>query len=235
MQTSVTRRFSKGLRLLGSYTFAKSLDNNSGSGTGATFNQTDGDQLRLGLNRGLSDFDRTHRAVVNFSYNIPKWGYSGFGKKFFEGWQVAAVAVMQSGTPISILDTSGAALYGTSNSRASWAPGATVETAQRTGRTQDRLNQYFNTSAFVRAGNLWGDSGLNILRGPIQRNLDFSVNKRFAITERVAAEWRSEFFNMLNIANFANPGGSITAVSYGVNRNTTGNPRVIQLAVKLVF
>ena len=235
MQTSVTRRFSKGLRLLGSYTFAKSLDNNSGSGTGATFNQTDGDQLRLGLNRGLSDFDRTHRAVVNFSYNIPKWGYSGFGKKFFEGWQVAGVAVMQSGTPISILDTSGAALYGTSNSRASWAPGATVETAQRTGRTQDRLNQYFNTSAFVRAGNLWGDSGRNILRGPIQRNLDFSVNKRFAITERVAAEWRSEFFNMLNIANFANPGGSITAVSYGVNRNTTGNPRVIQLAVKLVF
>ena len=142
---------------------------------------------------------------------------------------------MQSGTPISILDTSGASFYGTSNSRASWAQGATLATAQKSGRTQDRLNQYFNTGAFVRAGNLWGDSGRNVLRGPAQRNLDFSVNKRIPVTERVAAEFRSEFFNVLNVANFANPGGSITAVSYGVIRNTTGNPRVIQLAVKLVF
>lgn len=51
----------------------------------------------------------------------------------------------------------------------------------------------------------------------------------------MAAEWRSEFFNVLNIANFAKPGGSITAVSYGVIRNTTGNPRVIQMALKLNF
>ncbi|MBM3762713.1 MAG: carboxypeptidase regulatory-like domain-containing protein [Acidobacteria bacterium] len=239
LQASVSRRFSKGLRLLGAYTFAKSLDNNSGSGTGASFTQTDGDQLRLGLNRGLSDFDRTHRMVFNFSYNIPNWGFglnrTAFGKKFFDGWQVSGVSIIQSGTPISILDTSGAALYGTSNSRASWAPGATVESATLEGRPQDRLNRYFDTVAFVRSGNLWGDTGRNILRGPSQRNVDLSVNKRFAITERVAAEWRSEFFNVFNLVNFANPGGSITAVSYGVIRNTTGNPRVIQLAVKLVF
>lgn len=239
LQASVSRRFSKGLRLLGAYTFAKSLDNNSGSGTGASFTQTDGDQLRLGLNRGLSDFDRTHRMVLNFSYNIPMWGFglnrTAFGKKFFDGWQVSGVTIIQSGTPISILDTSGAALYGTSNSRASWAPGATVESATLEGRPQDRLNRYFETGAFVRSGNLWGNTGRNIFRGPSQRNVDLSVNKRFAIAERVAAEWRSEFFNVFNLVNFANPGGSITAVSYGVIRNTTGNPRVIQLAVKLVF
>ena len=95
LQTSVTRRFSKGLRVLGSYTWAKSLDNNSGSGTGATFIAPDGDQFRLGLNRGLSDFDRTHRAVMNFSYAIPKWGFglnrTGFGKRFFDGWQIAQI------------------------------------------------------------------------------------------------------------------------------------------------
>ena len=145
------------------------------------------------------------------------------------------MVVAQSGTPISILDTSGAALYGTANSRASWAPGATVATAQLSGRTQARLNQYFNTAAFVRSGNLFGDSGRNILRGPSQRNTDLSINKNIAITERVKLEWRSEFFNILNITNFANPGGSITAASYGVIRNTTGNPRVIQMALKLGF
>ena len=170
--------------------------------------------------------------IVNFSYNLP---YGRLNKRIFGDWQVAGVAILQSGTPISILDTSGAALYGTANSRASWAQGATIATAQRSGRTQDRLNQYFNTAAFVRAGNFFGDTGRNILRGPIQRNADLSINKKFTLTERVNLEWRSEFFNVLNIANFSNPGGSITAASYGVIRNTTGNPRVVQFALKLAF
>jgi len=239
LQTSVTRRLSKGLRLLASYTWSKSLGNNSGSGTGATFTGFDGDQTRLDLNRGLSDFDRTHRFVVNFSYNIPKWGFglndTTFGKRVFDGWQIAAVAVVQSGTPFSITDSSGAALYGTSSSRASFAPGATIETATLSGRVQDRLNEYFSKAAFVRAGNGFGDSGRNILRGPAQRNLDFSVNKRFPLSERVGLEWRTEFFNFLNLVNFSNPGGSITASSYGVIRSTQGNPRVIQFAMKLVF
>ena len=239
LQASVTRRFSQGLRFMASYTFAKALDNNSGSGTGATFTQTDGDQTRPSLNRGLSDFDRTQRLVVNFSYEVPNFGFAwkntGIGKRLFGGWQLAGVGILQSGTAISILDTSGAALYGTSNSRASWAPGATVESAQLSGRTQDRLDRYFNTAAFVRAGDQWGNTGRNILRGPIQRNIDLSVNKRIPVNERILVEWRSEFFNVLNIVNFANPGGSITAASYGLIRSTTGNPRVIQMALKLVF
>ena len=233
MQASVTRRLTKGLRLLASYTWAKSMDNNSGSATGATFTPTEGDQTRLSLNRGLSDFDRTHRLVVNFSYTLP-----AFGKRFLAGWQMAGVAVAQGGSPFSILDSSGAALYGTANSRASWAPGATIPgaaSAQGSGRTQDRLDHYFNTAAFVRSGNAFGDTGRNILRGPPQRNVDISINKRFPLTDRVALEWRSEFFNILNVTNFAHPGGSITASSFGVIRSTTGNPRVIQFALKLSF
>ncbi|MSV27797.1 MAG: TonB-dependent receptor [Bryobacterales bacterium] len=239
LQASVTRRLSKGLRLLTSYTWSKSLDNNSGSGTGATFTQTDGDQYRLSLNRGLSDFDRSQRMVVNFSYNIPKWGMglnkTAFGRRFFDAWQLAGIAVVQSGTPLSVLDTSGAAIYGTANSRASYAPGATVESARLTGRTQDRLNQFFNTAAFIRSGNEFGNAGRNILRGPAQRNVDLSLNKHIPIREGIGLEWRAEFFNVFNLANFANPGGSITASSYGVIRSTTGNPRVIQMALKLVF
>lgn len=222
LQASVTHRLSRGLRVLTSYTWSKSLDNNSGSGTGATFTQTDGDQNRLSLNRGLSDFDRTQRLVANFSYSL-------------RGWQLAGVAIIQSGTPFSILDSSGAALYGTANSRASFAPGATAAAARRTGRIQDRLDRYFDTAAFVRAGNLFGDSGRNILRGPAQRNLDFSIGRRIGIRERLHAEWRSEFFNALNLVNFSNPGGGITASSYGVIRGATGNPRVIQTALKLTF
>jgi hypothetical protein len=232
LQASVTRRLAKGVRFMTAYTWAKALDNNSGSATGATFTQTDGDQNRPSLNRGPSDFDRTQRLVVNFSYALPS---AKLPKRIFGGWQLAGVAIMQSGTPVSILDTSGAALFGTSNSRASWAPGATVATARKSGPTQGRLDEYFTRTAFVRAGNLWGDTGRNILRGPSQRNLDLSINKTLPITERVNAEVRGEFFNLLNVANFANPGGSITAASYATVRSTTGNPRVVQLALKLQF
>ncbi|MBM3764267.1 MAG: TonB-dependent receptor plug [Acidobacteria bacterium] len=232
LQASVTRRLAKGVRFLTAYTWAKSMDNNSGSATGATFTQTDGDQTRPSLNRGPSDFDRTQRLVFNFSYSLPS---AKLPKRLFGGWQLAGVAIVQSGTPVSILDTSGAALFGTSNSRASWAPGATIATAMKSGRTQDRLDDYFTKTAFVRAGNLWGDTGRNILRGPAQRNIDLSVNKTVAITERFNAELRGEFFNLFNVANFANPGGSITAASYASIRSTTGNPRVVQLALKLQF
>jgi outer membrane receptor protein involved in Fe transport len=232
LQASVTRRLAHGLRFLVSYTWAKSLDNNSGSGTGASFTQLDGDQTRLGLNRGLSDFDRAHRLVTNFSYQLPA---ARFARRALGGWQLAGVAIVQSGTPLSILDTSGASLYATSSSRASWAPGATLASAARGGRTQDRLSQYFNTSAFVRAGTGFGDAGRNILRGPRQRNLDLSLNKQFALREPVTLEFRSEFFNLFNVPNFANPGGNITAASYGAIRTTTGNPRVIQFALKLLF
>ena len=84
----------------------------------------------------------------------------------------------------------------------------------------------------VRACNGLGGAGRKILRGPAQRNLDLSLNKLIPITDRVGLQWRTEFFNAFNIANFANPGGSITASSNGVIRSTTGNPRVI---LKLVF
>lgn len=239
LQMSLTRRLSRGARFLVAYTWAKSLDNNSGSGTGATFTQTDGDQTRLDTNRGLSDFDRTHRLVANFTYEAPNWGLwwknSAFGKRAFGGWQVSGVAIYQSASPFSVLDTSGASLFATSSSRASWAPGATLDTAKGSGRTQDRLNRYFETSAFVRAGTGFGNAGRNILRGPNQRNIDLSIQKQFAVREPVTLEFRSEFFNLLNITNFANPGGNITAASYGVIRSTTGNPRVVQFALKLLF
>lgn len=239
LQASVSRRLSAGLRALASYTWGKSLDNNSGSGTGATFTQFDGDQNNLGSNRGPSDFDRTHRFVLNFTYAVPKWGFgwneTAVGKRVFSGWEIAGVAIMQSGVPFSILDPNGATLFGVTSSRASYALGATLETAQTTGRVQGRLDAYFNRGAFRPAGTGFGDTGRNILRGPSQRNFDFTVNKRIPLTEAIRMEWRTEFFNLFNFVNFATPGTNITATNFGVIRTATGNPRVIQLALKVVF
>ena len=238
MQASVTRRYRNGLRFLGSYTFSKSIDDGSGGST-SIFAEVTGDEAHIWTNKAVSDFDRTHRMVVNFGYAIPKWGgrvgASGFGKRVMNGWEIAGIVIAQSGTPFSITDTTAATLYGTTGSRANWASGATIDTARLSGSIEGRLTQYFNTAAFMKAGTGFGNSGRNILRGPRQRNVDLSINKRIPVTERVAAEFRGELFNAFNMVNFAAPSGSVNSMVFGTISATTGNPRVGQLALKLTF
>lgn len=239
LQLSATKRLSHGLQFLVSYTFSKSLDNNSGGST-SVFNTVSGDQNDLKQNRGLSDFDRRHRFVVNYIYEAPYWGFAlpknRVTNTIFGGWELSGVTTWQSGSPFSIADTTGATLYGETTSRASWAPGASIATAMTSGSIESRLNGYFNTSAFVTAGTGWGNTGRNILRGPSQANFDFSAVKNFSLGERRNLQWRSEFFNIFNHPNFGNPSSSISTVStFGTINSTVANPRVVQFALKFLF
>jgi hypothetical protein len=162
-------------------------------------------------------------------------GASGFGKRVMNGWEISGIVIAQSGTPFSITDTTAATLYGTTGSRATWAAGSTIETAQLSGDIESRLTKFFNTAAFVRVGTGFGNTGRNIMRGPRQRNVDLSINKLIPITERFHAEFRGEFFNAFNMVNFSNPSGSVTSATFGTISATTGNPRVAQLAMKMIF
>jgi outer membrane receptor protein involved in Fe transport len=238
LQATLTRRYANGLRFLVSYTFSKSIDDTSGGAT-SIFSEITGDESNIGSSKALSDFDRTHRVVANFGYEIPKFGFrfnnTAIGKRLFSGWEISGVTVIQSGTPFSITDSGGGVFYGTTGSRASYASGATLATAQLSGSPESRLTEYFNTAAFVRPGNFFGNVGRNTMRGPNQRNVDFSLQKRIPITERFTAEFRSEFFNVMNFVNFASPNGSIASTSFGVITATEGNPRIVQFALKLMF
>src|SRR5262249_14663890 len=115
LQTSLTRRLSSGLQFLVSYTYAKSIDNASGqgggSGIGGVVNpggvgETSailGNQRDNRANRGVSDFDRTHRLVVSFLYDLPTPAFakeSAFGKQALGGWQLAGIITSMSGLPI---------------------------------------------------------------------------------------------------------------------------------------
>lgn len=235
-QARVAHRFHAGLRFQFSYTFSKSMDDSSGGQT-SIFAEVTGDESNISGSKGISDFDRTHRAVLHFGYEIPAFGLAktAFGQRVFAGWEVSGVAIGQSGTPFSITGSGGAVFYGTAGSRANYASGATRETAQGTGPVESRVNAYFNIAAFARAGNFFGNIGRNTMRGPGQRNVDISVNKRIPVTERVKAEFRSEFFNVMNLVNFASPSGAIASAGFGAIKATDGNSRVIQFAVKLTF
>ncbi len=109
------------------------------------------------------------------------------------------------------------------------------------------VSQWFNTSAFVLNAPLtFGDAGRNIVTGPGFSNFDMALLKDTAITETVKLQFRVEFFNLFNHPNFALPRNVMTSPGFGALFQTpdvaqgtvglgSGGPRLIQLALKLLF
>ena len=255
LQISLTRRLSNGLQFLASYAYAKSIDNASG-GSDSTGEVRDtiniaGNQLDNRANRGVSDFDRTHRFVLSYLWDIPRPAFarSTAEKWLFSNWQLAGIITTMSGLPIDITDGGAGSFYGLSGGnnaavRPGWAPGATTATAT----INTPAGYFFNPTAFVRpivltgqvipssngtavagaTGTDFGNLGRNVLRGPSQTNLDVSVIKRFPVRESKSLELRAEIFNLLNQVNLANPISNLAAVpSTSINPITgqiTGTP-----------
>jgi hypothetical protein len=280
LQLSLTRRFSKGLQFLASYTYAKSMDNASGGSDSMgevrdTINIA-GDQFDNRANRGVSEFDRTHRLVMSYLWELPRPAsaeYSATRRLLLWNWQVAGIITAMSGLPIDITDGGAGSFFGLSGGnnslvRPSWATGATKTTAT----SNIPPGYFFNPLAFVRpvvltgqiipssngmatagaTGTDFGTVGRNVLRGPGQTNVDFSVVKRLPIGESKNIELRAEFFNLFNHVNLATPISNFNAVAatsinsstgqitgdpgdFGRIVSTSNNPRLIQFAIKLNF
>ncbi|MET0645279.1 MAG: TonB-dependent receptor [Pyrinomonadaceae bacterium] len=240
LQLSVTKRFGRGLQFLSAYTFGKSIDYYSG-GTVNELVSTPGDQRDWKTNRGRSDFDRRHRFVTSFVYDLPGLVSNDSAARWLvNNWGLNGIVTFQSGVPFSIIQVPD----NNTVQRANFRPGFTGG-IEGSGQTQDRLAQYFNTNAFVAstlAGGFFdrnapfGNTGRNILTGPGQKNVDFSVVKYLPFTERWRGEFRTEFFNLFNWANFANPNSNISVpATFGRITQTSAGPRVIQFAFKLNF
>ena len=84
-------------------------------------------------------------------------------------------------------------------------------------------------------GSLFGDLGRNVVRGPFEQNWDLYFSKKFAFTEKYSLTFRSEFFNVFNHPNFVITNTAFGAPGFGVYSSTVGNPRILQLALKLNF
>jgi hypothetical protein len=233
LQASVTKRFSHGLQFLASYTWSHSLDDYSGDPTGTSdVTVVPGNQAPGFLydNYASSDFDRRQRFVFSGIYDLPKFykGGSGIARQAVNGWELASILTLQSGTPFSVLTNDTAFVQ----ARADSVPGCNPVEG---GSVQSRLAKYFNPACFAAATTDFGNTGRNILRGPNQRNVDISVIKYFPITETMKVEFRSEFFNAFNIVSYANPINVFAASAFGQIVETSTGPRVIQFALKFEF
>ena len=218
--TSVSQRLASGLQFNASYTWSKALDYNSFS-TGGIVGQ---DSYNLNGDRGLSDFDARHRFVFNGIYDLPLRG-----NWFLNGWQLAAIVQVQSGSPVNIV-TSNSTVNGIANTLRPDVTGpiATIGTVER----------WFDTSVF-RAVPGFGGLGRNVVIGPGFNNTDFSVIKNTRLGEKLRMQFRAEFFDLFNHANFGTPGNVVGTPTFGQITSTrfptgeSGSSRQIQFAVKI--
>lgn len=226
LQLGATRRFAAGLSFQFEYQFTNAL----GEQPFGISPPTDNRNARL--DRGHADFIRRHVAFSSYSYELPfgkgkRFPLTGLADKILGGWELAGIVSLGTGEPFSVNFTS--TVLGWPSSRADIV--GNPEAPQRS------INQWFNPAAFaVPAPFTYGNSARNLLFGPGFFNWDEGIFKNTRISERIKLEFRSEFFNILNHANFDIPAGNIS-VSSQVGRitATSNTPRDIQFGLRLMF
>jgi hypothetical protein len=238
LQTKSEKRFSRGLYFLASYTWSKSIDDQSnGTDTAIASGQYPQNPLNPGLDRGLSSFDRTHVLVASAVWEIPfgrgarRSGVMAVVSSALGRWQLSGIFTAESGTPFSIMMACADINAGGNNCR----PNRTASGELPSG--EQSVNEWFNPAAFViPSPQAYGNSGRNILRGPGLANLDFGLSKSipWGTAERRRLQIRAEFFNGLNHTNFGLPQASIDSPAFGMI--TAAAPaREIQLGARLEF
>jgi hypothetical protein len=222
------RRFADNFSLLTSYTLGKSIDLNSDNDGGVTLTNVYDPQY----NRGPSDYDVKHTFSESVIYEIP------FGRqRVWGGWQTNAIFYLRSGLPLTITSQNGVQSTGTGNRPNRIGDGAAADPT---------ITQWFDPSAFVAVTDLtgtYGDSGRNILRGPGQFNIDFSLIKNTKMG-KLDTEFRVEAFNVLNHPQFGNPNATFGNAAFGQITAMLANPscalcgtteRNVQVAFKVKF
>jgi hypothetical protein len=229
LQLTVERRFAHGFSILTNYQFSKSLDDGSANKGQAIYG---GDPRNDHLQKGLSDFNLPQ--VFNFSgvWEVPfrpaaRWLNTALG-----GWNLNAVVTARSGMPLTIYSGVDNALSGIPNQRADLI-GNPYIAGNRTN--QQLVTAYMNTAAFApNALNTYGNLARNTFAAPGTATLDLGLAKTFPITERVRAMFRFEVFNSLNRINFGLPDTTRSGALF-MRITTAGDPRILQLALRLVW
>jgi len=251
LQTTVRKQFSKGFSFQGAYTWSKNLSNVSPL-TGSANSNLASDMRQQ---YGPTGFSRPHRFIANYSWELPLGNRLG---QLTQGWSMSGTTVIQKGSPMTIIDTNAGTAYGTNGSdesvgitRAQLCGGVTRDQLGTSGSIKERLGGasggpgYINKGAFcdaplvpfsVAGATEFGNSGVGILLGPGQHNWDLALSKMTKVAEGQTIQFRAEFFNAFNHPNFANPAlQRNTPGTFGTITATSGNPRIIQFALRYQF
>ena len=223
LQTSLEKRVGAA-RFLAAYTWSKSIDNSSGFYDPINpFNPS--------VSRGLSTFDIAHNFVISYSYDLPffKSGH-GVAGKLLGGWDISGITRFTTGFPVTLTEDDDNSLCG--------CDGADVPNYNGQGihylDPRKPGNLYFDPSPFSpEALGVTGNAKRRFFHGPGINNWDLALHKNTQIGESMAVEFRAEFFNLFNHAQFTSPTGEVNGNLGQVTGARDG--RIGQVAMKFSF
>lgn len=242
LQVNATERLSHGVQVQAAYTYSHAIDDASDPLAPAAGNRGfPRNTFNLQQERGNSDFDVRHRAVINFIYQ-PNIGRGrgrlagGTTGRLLEGWQIAGITTFQTGLPFDVFGNRDSQHTGLSD-RAELVGPSGIPANAPTTQTGPALSS-FERAPFGTASNL----ARNSFFGPGINNFNVLVSKDQVLTERLKLQLRFEFYNLFNRVQFGQPDNLIqNTQSFGTSSSQVGQPdgttgaRQIQFAMKLIF
>jgi hypothetical protein len=246
-QAHVEKRMSHGITFGVSYTYSRSMDDQSAMGL--FYNGDNPQNLKSAY--GLSDFDRPNVININYHYDLPNFAAtSSWESKVVDGWAVQGVVTLENGQPYTIVDYSGAvgsifySIYdGITNPIVPLAPGCTAKSAL-TGTNganpgYPALNAACFTVPLLAPGDLNGaippgdtfetnftTGQRNIFRQPWQNRADISIVKLTKVNERLNLRYSFDVFNLTNTPSFDIPIDNVTQNENFIQFPQQGQPGV---------
>ncbi len=246
LAVDLNHRWANGFQLRGVYTFSKTLDDGDNLNTSVATNSPAflSDPLNPGADYGRASFDVRHSGVIQGTYDLPfARNAAAEGQHLKEilaaNWQVSSIVTLQSGLPFTPQLSYNPSNDGDTRNpvRPSWNPDF------KGNVILGGPSEYFNPLAFIQPlTGTYGNVGRNILQGPSLAQIDFSLAKRWALSERFNLQFRSEFFNIFNHTNLNTPNPVVYAAATGgpsptagVITSTATTSRQVQLGLKLLW
>jgi len=223
-QAQLERR-TRDFTFLIAYTFSKAMDNAS---TFSTMNFSN-----FGLSRALSSFDSTHNFVASYSYTIPfDRAFHAAPTRLTQGWSISGITRFATGFPITITQSGDRSLTGAGGvDHPDFVGPLVIAPDVRATST----HTYFNKSAFSseQLGTM-GNANQRFFHGPGTANWDLALQKVTRIRESMSIQFRAEFFNAMEHAQFMNPQGNFTSSTFG--RVTSAKAgRIGQMSLKFMW
>lgn len=233
-QVELEKRMSHGLSFQTNYTWSHALNDygpNGEPGGQASNTCACGRSLDYGPDAG----DVADVARLSGDYAIPHVPVKGIANGAINGWSLSFIANWQTGFPFTVFADDDNSFSAIGADRANITV-ANISQTKLGGRSHAaEVNEWFNTADFVpNPVGTYGNIGKNSLRGPRLFDSDMALLKTGKVGKRVGYEFRAEFYNVFNNVNFGNPDAGLQDSNFGA-LSSAGDPRILQMALKLSF
>lgn len=237
MSSRLEKRFAKGVSLVASFTYGRSLDLQNPAldvCDGCEAGNTAQNNYNLNTQKGPSDQNVPLRFVLGAVWDLPfgpgrQMLSHGWAAQVAGAWQISTIYQVQSGLPFTTTLSFDNANAGTTSRPNRVCSGSL---------SNQTISHWYDVSCFVAPPQyVFGNEGRNVLTGPGRNNMDFVLHRIFPLPMRegMALEFRAEAYNIFNHPQFQFPGATIGTASAGIISATAVPNRILQMALRLAF